>query len=113
MSPLSRGDDLGRLAAGVLLLGAVHVALFVQGNERATPPRLLLSFAVTTTLLWIAQRFRGRLHRSAAVPTATAVVATSVSPSPSPSMSPPSTLTTAATATGATSAPASAAEVPR
>jgi hypothetical protein len=63
MSPLARGDDRGRLAGGVLLLAAVHVALLVLGNDRATPLRLVASFATTTLVLLAAQRLRRRARR--------------------------------------------------
>jgi hypothetical protein len=67
MSPLSSTNERGRFAAGLLLLGAVHIALFFRGgNENATPPRLLLSFALSTTVLWLSQLARRRLQEQRA-----------------------------------------------
>jgi hypothetical protein len=67
MSPLSSTNERGRFAAGLLLLGAVHIALFFRGgNENATTPRLLLSFALSTTVLWLSQLARRRLHEQRA-----------------------------------------------
>jgi hypothetical protein len=60
MNPLTTSNDRNRFAASVVLLGVVHAVLFVQGNEGATPPRLLASFALSTTLLALAQRVRRR-----------------------------------------------------
>jgi hypothetical protein len=60
MNPLTTSNDRNRFAASVLLLGVVHVVLFVQGNENATPLRLVASFALSTTLLYLAQRVRRR-----------------------------------------------------
>ncbi|MBM4282359.1 MAG: hypothetical protein FJ137_16935 [Deltaproteobacteria bacterium] len=63
MSPLSSGDERNRMAAGVFLLGAVHVALFLRGgNDSATPLRLLVSFAATVGILLLAQRARRRVQ---------------------------------------------------
>jgi hypothetical protein len=67
MSPLTNSNERGRFAAGLLLLGVVHVGLFVQGgNDNATPSRLLASFALSTTLLWLSQLARRRLREQRA-----------------------------------------------
>lgn len=72
MSPLSSTNERARFAAGLLLLGAVHIALFLNGgNENATPPRLLLSFALSTTVLFLSQLARRRLHEQRMVRLAT------------------------------------------
>jgi hypothetical protein len=67
MSPLSHGDERARLLGGLFLLGGLHIAFFVAGNERATPVHLLFSFAVTSSLLYAAQQLRRRGPRGPAV----------------------------------------------
>jgi membrane protein implicated in regulation of membrane protease activity len=62
MTPLSSSHERNRLAAGILLLGAVHIALFLRGgNDQATPVKLALSFVATVAVLWLAQRARRRV----------------------------------------------------
>ncbi len=50
-NPLAHTNPRVRLANSALLLGAVHIGLFLFGNERATPLRLALSFAVMMSVL--------------------------------------------------------------
>jgi hypothetical protein len=65
LSPWLTTTERGRLAAGLLILGALHLWLFVRGgNENATPARLLLSFVLSTTTLVLSQAVRRRLRRA-------------------------------------------------
>lgn len=50
-----------RLAVSILLVACVHVSLFFFGNENATPPMILGSFVLSTTMLVISQRVRAKL----------------------------------------------------
>lgn len=50
-NPLAHTNPRVRLANSALLLGAVHIGLFLFGNERATPLRLGLSFAAMMSVL--------------------------------------------------------------
>ena len=56
-----QGSEKRRLAVSIFLVGCVHVSLVFFGNENATPPKILASFALSTTLLMVSQRVRAKL----------------------------------------------------
>lgn len=60
MNPLAHKDPKIRLLNSGLFLGILHIGLFFLGNEKATPPRLFLSFAVMMALLAAFNFWRSR-----------------------------------------------------
>lgn len=64
------GSDKRRLAISILLVACVHVSLVFFGNENATPPMVLASFALSTTMLVISQRVRAKLSAPRPAPPA-------------------------------------------
>lgn len=50
-NPLAHADPKIRLLNSALLLGLLHIGLFLWGNERATPLRLTASFVIMMALL--------------------------------------------------------------
>ncbi len=58
---LGPGSDKRRLGISIFLVACVHVSLLFFGNEQATPPVILGSFALSCTMLLISQRVRTKL----------------------------------------------------
>lgn len=61
MNPLASGDPRTRLALSLLLIVAVHIVLFFNGNESATPAKLLMSFVLSSTAITVSHLLRTRL----------------------------------------------------
>lgn len=67
-NPLAHADPRIRVLNSALLLGLLHVGLFLWGNERATPVRLTLSFILMMAVLSAVAWFRTWQNKRAARP---------------------------------------------
>ncbi len=59
-NPLAHQDPKVRLLNSALLLGFVHIGLFLYGNENATPLKLIGSFTLMMALLGAIAFWRAR-----------------------------------------------------
>lgn len=60
LNPLATSNPKHRLLNSGLLLGFVHIGLFLWGNENATPLKLIASFTVMMGLLSLLAFWRSR-----------------------------------------------------